>query len=741
MNASTLCRGALSCTCAAAFLFYAAFSLYAGQVRVRVPVSPLEFRPNGWSVDAQFTEAVGSPYLLAHGLGKRVPDARAKVMIPAPGRWRLWVRARNWLPEDIRTEAEGAGLLPCAFQVLVNGRPLTKIFGCGLRTWAWEDGGEIVLDSTAVEIALHDLSGFDARCAGIILERGSSPSADEALFCTGAAGAEECVSSDLVVVGGGMAGCSAAVAAARRGLKVALLQDRPVLGGNASGEVRVWSAGEIRHPIVRELRGRFPIRDARLSISDAERHRVIGNETNIVLNLNTRAVAVEKRPDGGIASVVAVSMSHNRLVRFVAPYFCDSTGDGFIGAASGASWRMGREGRAEYGESMAPEKADGNVLGASMMWSSSESNDDTPFAASWAEPYACGLKAVHGEWFWEYGIGKDMIGEAESIRDRLLLAIYGAFSAAKRDPVNSRHVLDFCPYILGKRESRRIIGEYVLTENDIVGHREFDDAVATGSWALDQHIAGRDGFPNVDFVATSQEPEHFGRYWIPWRSLYSKDVPNLLMAGRCFSATHVALCSSRVINTTAQMGVAVGTGVALCREFGCTPRELCDKIKMRKFQRILGGDWPGNPDPAHAGWIYFDDEDENLFSFQGEWRSWYTPSGGQYGNLSHFPRENPGRVVCKIPVCEAGLYELHACFPYLASVKKPSTVVYEVVSEGVRRKISTDMSVETGSWRMLGCVRLAEGAIIEIDPAVCTGTLVIDGFAVKKIDEGKASAL
>ena len=725
----TLCIVAWKGGCLVAGLLGISLSLQAAS---RVSLSPLEFRPNGWSVDSQFAESVGSPYLLAHGLGRKVPDACATAVLPSPGRWRVWVRAKNWMPDDVRVGSDAAGSWPCAFQVVVNGRPLARTFGCGRRGWIWEDGGEIELDSAEVRVALRDISGFDARCAGVIFERGAPPSPDEALFA-GSASSEESVSADLVVVGGGMAGCSAAVAAARRGLKVALLQDRPILGGNASAEIRVWSAGEMRHPIVRELRGRFPIRDSRLSVSDVERHRVIGNEPNISLHLNTRAVSVEKRPDGGIASVVAVSLERNQLVRFAAPYFCDATGDGFLGAAAGALWRMGREARSEYDEEMAPEKADGNVLGASIMWSSSESNDDTPVSAPWAEPYARGLKAVHGEWFWEYGIGMDMIGEAEKIRDRLLLAIYGAFSAAKRDPDNSRRILDFCPYLLGKRESRRLVGDYVLTENDILDHRGFDDAVATGSWALDQHVAGRKGFPNVDFVSTSQEPEHFGRYWIPWRSLYSRNVPNLLMAGRCFSASHIALCSARVINTTAQMGVAVGTGVSICIESGCTPRELCEKSRMRRFQRILGGDWPGNPDPAHAGWIYFDDEDEGRFSFDGDWAFWYTPSGGQCGNLSHFPRKNEGRAVCNIPVGETGVYELYACFPYQASVKKPSIVEYEVISGGVRTKLPVDMSIETGTWRILGRVELAPGAKLEINVAACGGSLVVDGFAIKKV--------
>ena len=716
-------------------LFFAVsliLSLQLSATTNRVAVSPLMFKPNGWSVDAQFSESVGSAYLLAHGLGRRVPDARAKVTLPSTGRWRIWVRAKNWLPADVKVETANDDGWPCAFRVSVNGKKLSKTFGCSKREWSWENGGEIEIDTPEVTLAICDISGFDARFAGLIFERGIPPAENEALFENAAIPGEE-VSADLVVVGGGMSGCSAALAAARRGLKVALLQDRPVLGGNASAEIRVWSAGEIRHPIVRELRGRFAIRDSRLALSDAERHRIVGNEPNIVLYLNTRAVSVEKRDDGAIASVVAVSLAENKLVRFTAPLFCDATGDGFLGAKAGAIWRMGRESRSEYGEITAPEKADADVLGASIMWSSSEANDECSFFAPWAEPYARGVSAIHGEWFWEYGIGMDMIYEAELIRDRLLLAIYGAFSLAKRDPVNSRRTFDFCPYILGKRESRRLIGDYILTGTDIIAHRPFDDAVATGSWALDQHVVGREGFPDVDFVSTSQEPEYFGRYWIPWRTLYSKNVPNLLIAGRCFSATHIAMCSARVINTTSQMGVAVGVGASLCKEYGCSPRELVESSRMRRFQRILGGDWPGNPDPQYQGWIYFDDEDEGRFKFEGEWRLWYTPSGGQHGNLSHFPREKPGKVLGRIPVPEKGVFELYAKFPYHASIKKPSNVVYEIVSDGLRKEFTVDMSIETSTWRKVACIELAPGATVEIDPAKCKGTLVVDGFALKRV--------
>ena len=366
------------------------------------------------------------------------------------------------------------------------------------------------------------------------------------------------------------------------------------------------------------------------------------------------------------------------------------------------------------------------------MWTSSEANDDQQFAAPWAEPHACGLCALQGEWYWEYGIGMDSVSEAERIRDRLLLAIYGTFSRAKRERNNSRRVLDFCPYLLGKRESRRLDGDYALTEEDVIRRRPFEDAVATGSWALDAHVPGREGFPGVDFFSTSLEPRHFGRYWIPWRTLYSRRIGNLLMAGRCFSATHEALCSAIVVNTCAQMGVAVGTGVSLCLQRNCRPRELLMRERMLEFQRILGGDWPGNPDPSRKGWQYVDDEDFESVAFEGEWRLWYTPSGGQFGNMSHFPGENPGDVTYILPVTEPGVYRLFGIVPYQAQLEHPSVTAYELHSDGQVVLFEREIAIRTGEWSELGCFHMSPGAKLKIIPSRSTGTLIADGFAVLK---------
>ena len=590
----------------------------------RVDVYPQSFEAGGWGLDAQFMDVVGSPYLIAHGLGIRVLDAQAQVPFPEPGEYRVWVRTKNW--------ADGA---PGRFRVLVNGKPLAKVFGAGSREWTWEDGGIVQVEKGDATVALHDLTGFDGRCAGIVFDSNAKGGAPEGALKIDGANTAETVKADFVVVGGGLPGTCAAVAAARRGIRVALVQDRPVLGGNASSEIRVWSGGEARYDLVRELRGRFMNRDGNLVLDDARRMRIVTDEKNITLRVSTRAFGVEKNADGTIAAVRALDLKHNRIVRFEAPLFCDATGDGWVGFWAGADWKMGREAKGEFGEDMAPDKADGDTLGASLMWTSAIANAPVEFSAPWAEPHAQRQVAVNGEWNWEYGIHRDMIAEAEEIRDRLFLAIYGAFSLAKKRPENANRILNFCPYLLGKRESRRILGDWIYSQKDVTEHKEFEDAIATGSWGIDLHY---DNYrAGVDFLTTCQGPQ-FGRYWIPYRSIYSRNVANLFLAGRCFSCTHVGLGGPRVINTLAQLGVAAGEAAAMCRELGVTPRGIWKDGHVRKLQERLGGGFPGVPERKTAGWVIIDDENEGV-KFGKGWKMSRNCNGEQVGGYAHFPSQ------------------------------------------------------------------------------------------------------
>ena len=680
---------------------------FAGE---RVNVHPHQFNPGGWGLDVQFMDVMGSPYLIAHGKGIRVADAKAHVEIPKSGAWRVWVRSRKW--------TDGAGF----FSVRVNGAALPKTFGAAQPEWEWEDGGVVEIQMGKCDISLVDGDGFDGRCAGVVLTLDGERPRGALDFASAPC---EDIEADLVVVGGGLAGTCAAVAAARRGVRVALVQDRPVLGGNASSEIRVWSAGEIRHPIVKELRGWFTNRDANMAISDAHRLRVVQNETNICLHLSTRAFGVEK--DGSrISAVRAFDWARGRLVRFRAPLFCDATGDGWVGFWAGADFRTGREAKSEFGETFAPEKADGDTLGASLMWTSAVANAPVPFSAPWAEPHAQGEVAVNGEWNWEYGIHHDMVAEGEAIRDRLLLAVYGAFSLAKRNPVNSRRVLDFLPFVLGKRESRRLMGDWIYSESDVAEKREFPDAVATGSWSVDLHYD--DCKPGVDFLTTCRQP-HYGRYWIPYRSLYSRNVENLFMAGRCFSCTHVGLGGVRVMNTLAQLGVAVGEAAAMCRRLGVMPRGIWTGGHARELQRLIGGDFPGNPDPAYAGWRIVDDEDDGV-KFYGEWREEFCCCGGQVGDKVHEPTKKAEKAVYPLPVEKPGRYRLMGRANYCWYAKEDSETAIAVVTDNRRISLKWNQAVNSGEWNEIGLVDLSPGSVLELDVKASRGMVVADAFAI-----------
>ena len=694
-----------------------AASLCVSAGAARVDVYPQSFEAGGWGLDAQFMDVMGSPYLIAHGLGVRVLDAKARMTFPKAGEYRVWVRTRNW--------ADGN---PGRFRVLIDGKPLAKEFGAGPRTWSWEDGGVVLIGGTEATVTLEDLTGFDGRCAGIVFDSDvSSGKAPEGALKIDEANVSETVRADFVVVGGGMPGTCAAVAAARRGIKVALVQDRPVLGGNASGEIRVYCAGEAKHDLIRELRGYFMNRDVNMPFCDARRMRIVQDEKNIEVRLLTRAFGVEKKSDGTIAAVKALDLKSNRVIRFEAPLFCDATGDGWVGYWAGADWRMGREAKAEYDESRAPDTPDGDTLGASVMWTSADANAAVPFSAPWAEKHAQGIVAVNGEWNWEYGIHRDMIAEAEEIRDRMLLAIYGSFSRAKKRPENANKVLNFCPYLLGKRESRRIMGDWVYSQKDVISTTPFEDAIATGSWAIDLHYDNCK--KGVDFLTTCKG-NTYGRYWIPYRCIYSRNVGNLFVVGRCFSCTHVGLGGPRVINTLSQLGVAVGEAAAMCKELGETPRGIYKGGYVRKLQERLGGGFPGVPEAKTVGWLIVDDESEDV-EFGKGWRKMHNANGDQVGDWYHKAADKSAEtVVYPLPVKESGRYALMGKVPYLWFAKPGAKTMLEISSSGRTKAFTADPAQRTGQWVKLGEFDLEPGATLSIIPAKSSGLIVADGFAI-----------
>ena len=412
---------------------------------------------------------------------------------------------------------------------------------------------------------------------------------------------------EVAVIGGGMAGICAAVAAARNGAKTVLIQDRPVLGGNASSEIRVIVHGvtklqpdglaERETGIIEEilLHNRFYNKQNSFTVWDHVLYDFVTREPNLELILNTQAIkAITK--DQKIVSAICWQLTTETELTVHADIFIDCSGDGLLAASAGALYRTGREGTAEFGEKFAPQEPDGWQMGATILLSSKDMGKPFPFEpphftikydAANSHPGRRIIPFVEGFWWVEVGNELDIIGDAERDRKKLMGYAYGVWDYVKNSgdyPEAENYALDWVGSLPGRRESRRFIGDYILSEPDQLEHRHFEDAVAYGGWPLDEHNPG--GIENLS-DPPSYWHEHFDRvYEIPYRCLYSKNISNLLFAGRNISQTHVALSSSRVMATCATMGQAVGTAAAFSVEKGLTPREVGQQ-HIQAFQEQL----------------------------------------------------------------------------------------------------------------------------------------------------------
>lgn len=577
--------------------------------------------PGGWVIDQQFMDQMGSPFLMAHGLGVPCVDATTSVEFPATGRWQVWVRTRNWVSNW--GFAEGPG----QFRLVVNGKVLDTVFGRSGAAWHWQAGGSVEIRDRQVSLGLQDLTGFNGRCDAILFTRNpdySAPSGGRALaaFRKQALGLpavpRDAGGFDLVVIGGGVAGTTTAVAAARLGVKVALIQNRPVLGGNSSSEVRVSPGGNLNQEpypnlgnLVWEIvpaisRGNAHKAEA---FEDDKKLRAVQAEPNISLFLNTHAFKVETEGDRIIA-VLGKNIRTNEELRFPGRFFADCTGDATIGFLAGAAFRMGRESRAQTGESLAPEKGDRMTMGATVMWRSRYSEIAPPFpSCAWAIQFSeeNARRATKAEWFWETGMNLDQIEDFEQVRDHGLRAAFGNWDflknkAQKRSRFANRE-LEWVAYVSGKRESRRLLGDVILQEQDILKRRAFPDAAVTCTWSIDLHYPDPENtkdFPGEEFLSIAVHKRYKPGYPIPYRCFYSRNVDNLFMAGRNISVTHVALGTVRVMRTTGMMGEVVGMAASICKDQNTTPRgvyqEHLDKLKalMRKG---VGAPPPITPKP------------------------------------------------------------------------------------------------------------------------------------------------
>jgi hypothetical protein len=545
----------------------------------------------GWFVDQQFMDQMGSPVLLAHGMGVPVKDAVTAVTFPATGRYRVWVRTRDWAATF---NAPGT---PGRFQLLVDGTPLETTFGTEGAEWHWQDGGTATIEKKRAKIALHDLTGFEGRCDAIVFTtdtdfRPPNDGKEMAEFRRQLLGLpetpEDAGQFDLVVVGGGMAGTCTAISAARLGLDVALVQNRPVLGGNNSSEVRVHLNGGANLPpyprlgdVVMELDpgNRGNARPAAF-YNDDKKLRIVQAEPKLHLFLNTHAYGVEKDGDR-IVAVIAKNVRTNRDLRFPARVFADCTGDGTIGYLAGADYRMGRESWEQTGESLAPKQPDAMTMGASVQWYSIETFEPSPFPeCPWALQFteASCQHATRGDWNWETGLNRHQITEFERVRDHGLRAAYGNWAFQKNQSKHkaryANRKLSWVAYVAGKRESRRLLGDVILKQQDVQGRREFPDAMVTTTWSIDLHYPdpkNTEHFPGEEFKTICKTPG-IKPYPIPYRCFYSRNVENLFMAGRDISVTHVALGTVRVMRTCGMMGEVVGMAASICKKRNTTPR-------------------------------------------------------------------------------------------------------------------------------------------------------------------------
>ena len=543
----------------------------------------------GWSVDQQFTFEMGSPYLIAHGMGKPVADAYTNVSVPSAGTYHVYARTYNWTSPW--TDKTGPG----GFTISVNGTKLPQTLGNEGNSWMWQYAGEVTLDKTKAEVALHDLMGFDGRCDAIWLtpNKGELPPV----------GGEELaafrekqnpkkvrvVKYDFVVVGGGVAGICASVAAARMGTDVALINDRPIWGGCNSSETRVHLGGHIEMEPYTNLGNMIkefgPLnggnaKPAENYEDDKKRAFLEAEKEHLDLYPSYRVDKVDCK-NGKIKAVYATHIETGEIIKFVAPIFSDCTGDGTVGYLAGADYHMGREGRAEFNEPSAPEQGDKMTMGSSVQWYSLEADAPVEFPV-----FEYGLNFTEenyqrvkmGEWTWETGMNRNQCDEFERIRDYGLMVVYSNWSFVKnrleKNEGFRNRDLAWVAYIAGKRESRRLMGDHVLTENDLVNEVKYPDASFTTTWSIDLHYPDPKNsvhFPGNEFKSICVHGKT-NPYAVPYRCLYSRNIENLFMAGRNISVSHIGLGTVRVMRTTGMMGEVVGLAASLCDEHDVLPR-------------------------------------------------------------------------------------------------------------------------------------------------------------------------
>ncbi|MCI2047275.1 MAG: FAD-dependent oxidoreductase [Faecalibacterium sp.] len=412
--------------------------------------------------------------------------------------------------------------------------------------------------------------------------------------------------ADLCVIGGGLAGLTAGLAAARHGCRVVLMQDRPVLGGNCSSEIRMWPLGchegwNREAGILEELQLENLYRNPRKNYSlwDSVLFGAALQQPNLELLLNCTCQSAEMASTNRIAAVTGWQLTTYTSHRISADYFADCSGDSILSFLTGAHFRKGREGREEYGESIAPEKADACTMGMSCLLQAQQRQAPSGFIPpAWANRYPSPesfpnrphdlTDKTFNYWWLELGGTQDTIADTETLRDELVKTALGAWDHIKNHGAHHAEnwELMWAGFLPGKRESRRYVGAYTMTENDVRAEGQFSDVIAYGGWTMDDHHPEGlryPGEPNIFHPA----PSPFG---IPLRCLYSENIENLGFAGRNISVTHAAMSASRVMNTCALLGQALGTAVFVAYKNGLRDFSALYPAYVPEIQQFLQED-------------------------------------------------------------------------------------------------------------------------------------------------------
>ncbi|MFI3333580.1 MAG: FAD-dependent oxidoreductase [Rikenellaceae bacterium] len=572
----------------------------------------------GWQSDHQAFEQIGSAYLIAHGLGEPVKDAMTTIQFEKPGEYYVYASTYNW------TSPWYDGQGPGAFQIVVNGVTLPNTLGDSGVEWEWQYAGKVTVAGD-VEVALRDLSGFDGRCDAIYFSpKKREPSNDLSKLNRfrrkkhGYSTPKDFGEFDLVVAGGGVAGCCTALTAARYGLKVALIDNLPGLGGNHYLSVRL--CGVINKNIYPQIGNMLRqlsdlpipqneeeyINEPHKTYSTGAGHLLLDKkpwelavirkrllqEAGVVVCQSTHIFDVECRDDK-ICAVVGKDLITNEEYKFSGKLFADCTGDGVLGYLAGADYRIGRESKDQTGEALAPEVADDKKMGATLWWGSADkgevssfpSLEELPWAAQLSDEYH--LDTPKGGWFWETGFERNCALEMEWVRDNMLRSIYGNWAYLKNNTNGKydNYALSHISQIAMKRESRRLLGDVILTQNDFDNFVEYPDASFTTTWPFDLHYAAEDNaaqFPGEEFIAETILDRHESwvtkpAYNVPYRVLYSRNIDNLFIGGRAMSVTHVALGSVRVMSTLGLAGEVTGMAAKICIDNDEMPRGVYER--------------------------------------------------------------------------------------------------------------------------------------------------------------------